>query len=359
MQRQCTKLDFTGQDIYVGIDVHKKSWKVSIMLEELTHKTFSQEPDAKQLGNYLKKNFPGGNYQSAYEAGFCGFSVHRDLYNEGLRNIVVNPSDIPTTHKDRKQKDDKRDSRKIARSLRNSELSEIYVPTPEIEELRSLLKCRADMVKEINRNKNRIKSILFYYGIPIPEKLQPGSKHFSKAYINWLESLNFKTWQGKHSLNTYVGIVKTLRNKLLDLNRQIRKTAKQENYKQDYNTLVSVPGISMITAMNYIAEIVDVKRFRNNDHLCSFVGFIPSTNSSGENEKTGSVTSRSNGYLRSLLIESAWVAARTDPALSMAYHKLCKRMKPSKAIIRTAKKLLCRTRSLLINKQKYEYGIVK
>ena len=54
-----TKVDFTGQEIYVGLDTGKKSWKVFILTEELEHKTFSQAPEPGVLVSYLRKNFPG------------------------------------------------------------------------------------------------------------------------------------------------------------------------------------------------------------------------------------------------------------------------------------------------------------
>jgi transposase len=117
MEAQVKKIDFTGQNIYAGFDVHKKSWKVTIMAEDTFYKTFTQPPNPEVLYNYLKSNFPGGNYHSAYEAGFCGFWIHDKLTSLGVRSIVVNPADIPTTDKERVQKEDKRDSRKIARSL--------------------------------------------------------------------------------------------------------------------------------------------------------------------------------------------------------------------------------------------------
>ena len=114
MQKQNYKLNFTGQDIYAGIDAHLKSWKITIMVQGIPCKTFSQNPDADIFKKYLSKNYPNGNYHSAYEAGFCGFSPHRELINQGIDNIVINPADVPTTDKERKQKEDKRDSRKIA-----------------------------------------------------------------------------------------------------------------------------------------------------------------------------------------------------------------------------------------------------
>ena len=73
MQVQRNTLNFEGQKIFVGIDVHKKDWKVSIRSKELTYKIFTQDPSAKDLVTHLYRNFPGAEYYSAYEAGFSGF----------------------------------------------------------------------------------------------------------------------------------------------------------------------------------------------------------------------------------------------------------------------------------------------
>ena len=83
MQTQSNKINFNGQSIYVGIDVHLKSWKVTIMTEKLNHKTFSQNPNPELLCQYLTRNFPGGQYYSAYEAGFCGYWIHNKLTSLG------------------------------------------------------------------------------------------------------------------------------------------------------------------------------------------------------------------------------------------------------------------------------------
>ena len=82
--RNTDRLDFTGDRIYVGIDVHKKQWNVSIMGANKEHKTFVQPPDATKLGNYLRVNFPNADYYSVYEAGFSGFWAHEALQKEGL-----------------------------------------------------------------------------------------------------------------------------------------------------------------------------------------------------------------------------------------------------------------------------------
>ena len=67
---QINKLDFKGQNIYIGIDVHLKSWSVTVL------KKFSQDPQTEALHKFLTSNYPGANYYSVYEAGFCGFWIH-------------------------------------------------------------------------------------------------------------------------------------------------------------------------------------------------------------------------------------------------------------------------------------------
>ena len=98
MQTQVTKkIDFTGKNLFIGLDVHKKSWSVTILVEGIEHRTFTQPPDPMALYNYLQRMFPGGSYNSAYEAGFCGYGIHRELNSLGIKNIVINKNDPTLT----------------------------------------------------------------------------------------------------------------------------------------------------------------------------------------------------------------------------------------------------------------------
>ena len=115
----------------------------------------------------------------------------------------------------------------------------------------------------------------------------------------------------------------------------------------------------LIMSMTLITELENIERFGTIDKLCSYVGLVPRTNSSGENEKTGRITPRSNRQLRSMIIESAWIAIRHDPALMMKYGELVKMMDAPKAIVNIAKKLLSRIKHVLVNKTPYVKGVVK
>jgi transposase len=359
MQTQGTKLDFSGQDIYAGIDAHLKNWKITIMIGGIQCKTFSQNADPRILKNYLHKNYPGGNYFSAYEAGFCGLYPHRELIKQGIHNMVINPADIPTTDKEKKQKEDRRDSKKIVRSLYNNEVNPIHIPTMEIEGLRTLVRYRKTLVKDINRYKNRTKSLLYYYGIQIPFDLENPSKIWSKRFTSWLKEIQLSTEHANYTLKNIIEIVEDLRIKLLAVNRQLRKIEKDSQHTHKIKLVRSVPGIGSVTAWTIITELNDIQRFKKFDRLCSYAGFVPSTHSSGEKDVVGKITPRSNRQLRTMLIESAWIAIRQDPALMMKYQQLRQRMDSNKAIVRIAKKLLGRIRHVLLNNEPYERGRVQ
>jgi transposase len=176
MQRQRKELNFKGENIYVGIDVHLKSWYVSILTEHIEHKRFRQDPQAEILAKYLHTHFPGGSYYSVYEAGFSGFSAHYKLTALGIKNIVVNAADVPTSHKEQEQKSDPVDASKLARSLRNGELRCIHIHRPETLRDRSLLRTRSSLVKDMTRIKNRIKGMLYYYGVSVPSEFASKGK---------------------------------------------------------------------------------------------------------------------------------------------------------------------------------------
>ncbi len=359
MQEKINENSFSGQSIYVGIDAHLKSWKLTVMSEHLTLKSFSAPPDCNKLGGYLRSHYPGAIFYSAYEAGFSGFWLHRQLLNLGIKSIVVNPADIPTTDKERKQKEDVRDSHKIAQSLRAGQLRGIYVPSEKTQHDRSLLRTRDALVKDLRRSKHRVKSLLYFEGIDYPDKFSSNKTHWSKVFIEWLDSISFANETGKASLNVHLESVRSLRTILLKVNRQLRELSRSTDYKHSVELLVSVPGIGWLTAIKLLTEIGTLDRFARFDQLCSFVGLVPSTRSSGEHDVTAGITPRSNSTLRAALIESAWIAVRNDPALLVAFQKICNRMPANRAIVRIAKKLLSRIVYVLRSNIKYEKNVVR
>ena len=229
----------------------------------------------------------------------------------------------------------------------------------DIEGLRSMVRYRGALVKETSRYKNRAKSFLYYNGIEIPVELSRGPAHWSKRYSQWLQGLEFGPGYSRQVLTQIMGTVEHLRKKLLGANRNFRQLEKDSEYPELVILPRTVPGVALITAMTIITELDNIGRFKNIDRLCSYVGLAPRTNPSGENDRTGGTTPRSNRQLRSMIIESAWTAIRHGPALMMKYGEMVKRMDADKAIVNIAKKLLSRIKHVLVNKGPYVKGVVK
>ena len=351
---QSTKFSFDGEDIFVGIDTHKKNWRVALYHHETALKSFTQEPKPAVLVNYLNRNYPGANYHCAYEAGFCGFWIQKELVQNGINCIVVNPADVPTSHKDKEFKTDPRDCKKIARSLRSNLLEPIYVPTDNGIEERHIVRLYHDMSGNYTRYKNKVKSILNFYGVEYPDEFKDCNNHWSHNFYTWLGSLKLTSDSGTWTLQFYVGECLKAKETKKQALKKVRELSKTPKYSRNVELLRSIPGIGLITAMQFLTEIEDINRFRNLDQLCSYIGLIPTTNSSGEKERVGEITKRGNKILKGAIVESAWMSIRKDPPLLYAYLQLKKRMDGNKAIIRIARKLLSRILFVLVQKKKYE-----
>lgn len=347
------KLSFKGQNIYIGIDIHLKSWSVTILSSSATLKKFCQNPIPSDLYKFLAKNYPEAEYFSVYEAGYSGFWIDEQLKLLGINNIVVNPSDVPTMTKEKLHKTDAVDSNKLARALRSGELSGIYVPNRNALEQRSLIRLRGSIVKDLTRDKNRIKALLRFYGIEFPKLFERPNTHWSKRFIIWLQGLELYTESGKRTLDFYIEKAEYQRRLLLQETRALRNLSRSEYFASNMYLITSVPGIGATIGLSLLAEIDNISRFRNADALAAYIGLIPMCHSSGEHEYTGNITFRSHKALRWQLVEAAWKAIAKDPAMTLAYETYKQRMSANKAIVKIARKLVNRIFFVLKRKQPY------
>ena len=360
MQTKVNEKLFDGQSIYVGIDCHKKNWTVTILGEQYEHKTMSQNPDPDILASYLRRNFPGAEYYAVYEAGFNGFYPCRRLKHLGINCNVIHAADVPTRNKERIQKMDPVDSRKLARSLRSKEFEAIHVPEPSLEADRALVRQRFRVMKDVTRTKARVRSLLFQFNINVPDRFTLSqTRSWSKIYMNWLKELQVEHQSLKQTLDNYIRIGELQRKELLSVNRQVRSLSQTDVYRFNYNLLISIPGIGFLTAMTFLVQIGDIRRFERLDDLCDYIGLVPMMHGSGDKMYTGKLINRGRKELKIMIIEAAWEAVRLDPALMAKFNELTRRMNKNKAIIRIARKLVSRMRSVLMAREPYKLGIIE
>ena len=330
MRKQYSTVSFKGQVVYVGIDVHKKQWTVAIRHCGRMSEAFSMDPAPEKLAEHLKKNYPDAEYRSVYEAGFSGFEAHRTLCRLGVQNIVINPADVPTSGKEREKKNDNIDCRKLARELENGSLEPIYVPTPENLKLRNLKRREDQLVQNLTRVKNRIKGHLNFNGI---------------KFISWAGgSLKIMEKEAQkredYTLLSDLRELRFLREEKLRVVRDEQKCLKELKRERIQENIQSVPGIGFRTAVALQAELWDMKRFKTDDHLNSFVGLAPHMFGSGEDVivKCGN---RKKKQLHYLMVEAAWRAVRHNLEYKARYGALVGRgMNSKKAIVVIARKLM-------------------
>lgn len=356
MQDKVKQLAFGGMPLFCGIDVHKKSWRVNIRNADFELENYSQDPKPEDLLRHLEKNYPGANYQIAYEAGFCGFGIERLFNKWAIPCMVVNPADVPSSDKDRRRKQDRVDARKISRQLSENHMEGIYVPEPWMEHARSLVRERARIVRDQTRCKNRIWHLLMFSGLEA--EIGEQKKYWRRAFIEQLRKLPCGDSALRSTLDIALEEYLQIRQSLNNITRAVRALSREPRLLPVQEILQSIDGIGLINAMIIHTEIQDMRRFKLFDHLCSYAGIIPDTGSSGDKEVIKGITHRSNKYLREALVESSWIIIRKDPAMLMKYRSYCSRMNENKAIIKIAKHLLSRIRYLWLNGVKYEKGIV-
>jgi len=343
--------DFTGENFYIGLDVHKKSWSVTVRTSNLEVGHFSQTPDPKALYSYLNKKFPSGSYYSAYEAGFSGTSAHTALCKLGIQNIIVHAGDIPNTDKEKKNKTDVHDSRSIAKYLEKGLLKPIHVLTESQQELRSFYRLREMQIADQTRALNRLKGYLNFVGINMPSDM-PDNRRITNKQLEWLEKQAMNTPTGKACLQQYIQDYRDQRSRVTEVTKALRNFI-IESYSEAYENLMSVPGIGSIIAIALIAEIGDFNRFETPGEYCSYLGMIPWDHSSGDSTKTFGVQPRCNKHLRPLLVEAAWMAIRKDPGLLFYYKKHASKNNKH-AIMKVARKIALIAKGVVTNNKRFD-----
>lgn len=215
---------------------------------------------------------------------------------------------------------------------------------------------RYAFVKKQTRCRNQIKALLYFYGISVPDGI--GERYWSKRFTTWLNEVKTLHQCGTEAIQSLLKELTWLREVITSLNRKIKILSKDATYQKRVQLLMKIPGISTLTAMVILTELITIHRFPAIDQLACYFGLVPGEHSTGDKTIITGLSSRRNPFLRTLIIESSWIAVRRDPALMQAFENLCKRMPKSKAIIRIARKLLNRIRYVLKHLQPYRICVV-
>lgn len=339
-----------GETIFVGIDMHKRNWHITLRTQDT--ELFSAnipgtwEELRKVLGRYA-----GHPVKAVYEAGCFGFWLHDRLTSYGAECTVTPPSLIPQESGNR-VKTDRRDSRRLAFFLAKAMLKEVWVPSPREREQRQVARRRRQLIGDRVRTQNRIKAELKLYGIELPEP----TGRWSKLYVENLRRLRFDSRWMQESFNQLLELYEFLSRQIDRQTKLLKELAQTEEYRERVSILCSVPGVGLIAAMELLLELQDVGRFRRAEQLAAYVGLTPSQHSSGETVRMGHITRSGKSSLRGTLVEAAWRVVARDASTRESYERLKQRAGAKRAIVAVARKLLLTWRRMLLDGRAYVTG---
>jgi transposase len=341
--------------LYIGIDVHKKSWTFHYQTDLFDGKTITQPANPKTLVEWVQKHYPKHEVTCAYEAGFSGYTAARLFQRQNWNVLVVNAADIPRSQKQNVVKTDKIDCRNICKQLKSNSLTSIKIPEEQRESFRSLFRERNNFVEGLRHVKLQIKSHLMYCGIVIPEEFD--NPNWSKNFLAWIKSQQLPFETGTEKINFLMKRFEFMHQELLSISNHLRAYARK-HYKKDYYLLMSVPGIGGIVAVSILAELGDLRKYNRIDDLASIIGLVPGIYSSGDTMVVKGITPRAKKLLRSYLIEASWQAVRFNPVLQQYYRSHYGKL-PNKIIVKVARKLLNRIHAVIKTETPYQIGVIK
>lgn len=265
------------------------------------------------------RRFIGGfpdptSLRTCYEAGPCGYELHRLLAQMKVPCEVIAPSLIPTRPGDR-VKTDRRDARHLVRQLRAGELISIRVPTRAEEAVRDLCRAREDAVEDLTRAKNRLGHFLLRNG-----RIFRDGSTWTLKHRSWLSAQHLEEPAAQTTLARYRAAVECREAELEAIEADMATHLQAEPFASSIRRLSAYRGIDRLGALVLQAEVCDWRRFSDREDAGAFCGLVPSEYSSGASVSRGSITRAGNVHLRRQLVESAW-AYRSGPSIGLALRR--------------------------------------
>lgn len=290
--------------LFVGLDVHKDS--IAVAHAEggradppvFVGAIGSRQADLNQLLRRLQGK--ASTLTFAYEAGPCGYGLHRYLTGKGFACQVIAPSLIPRKSGD-KVKTDRRDAVTLARLLRSGDLTAVYVPSVEDEAIRDLCRARDAARVTLKDAKLRLKAFLLRLGLHYV-----GRADWTAAHRRYLAKVVCPTPAQQIVFQEAIRAVDEQVDRLQRLEAELRDLAPRWRLAPVVQALQALRGVQWLVAMTVVAELGDLTRFDNPRQLAAYVGLIPSEYSSGSARRQGGITKAGNGRARRALIEAAW-----------------------------------------------------
>jgi transposase len=291
-------------EVYVGLDTSKL--KISVALAEA-----GRAGEVRFLGDidstphaveHLVRKLARRHRRLAfaYEAGPTGYGLQRQIAALGHDCVVVAPSLIPKRPGER-VKTNRRDALALAKLHRAGELTPVWVPDPGHEAIRELVRAREAAMEDLRAKRQHLQSFLLRHG-----RVFTGRSAWTRAHTRWLCELRFDHPAQHLVLAEYRQAIADAETRLARLTEQVSELVPSWSMAPVIAAYQAMRGVAFLTAVTFVAEIGDVRRFDSPRQLMAYLGLVPSESSTGEQIRRGGITKAGNGRARRVLIEGAW-----------------------------------------------------
>lgn len=330
----------------IGIDVHRDFCEIAIAEGGFVRSAgrVATRPEALNL---LGQSLVDTD-EVAIEATSNAVAIARILEPHVRRVVLVNPKAV--RENTRRAKTDRIDAKMLAQLVAVGFLDAVWTPDDATQTRRRLITRRCALVRARTRAKNQIHAIL---GRNLLER-PPMSDLFGRKGREWLaEQVVALPIDERLSVEAGVRQVDFLSGEIDQLDQILGADAVSD---QDALRLMTLPGVSMVTAIALMAAIGDIKRFPTPRKLVAYLGLDPRVRQSGsEPAKHGRISKQGAGEIRGLLVEAAWHAARTPGPLHGFHQRVALRRGSKIATVATARKLVVIVWHLLSHGQEYAF----
>ncbi len=283
---------------WVGLDVHAAKVVAAIADSQ------SGELEVQRMGGRTERvaefcaALPGP-VRVAYEAGPTGFGLARALTTRGIQCTVAAPGKIERPAQDR-VKTDRRDAERLVRLLMIGGLHAVRVPTPAEEAMRDLVRAREDVRGDLMRARHRVGKLLLRHDLRFE------GNNWTQRHLDWLGRVELPEPVAQSVLLDGIGAIDALLVRRESLESQMAALVEGSPWERQVAHLRCLRGIDTLSALGLCAEVGDFERFARPAQLMSYLGLVPSENSSGERRRQGAITKSGSRHARRLLVEAAW-----------------------------------------------------
>jgi transposase len=314
----------------IGVDYHPSFQQIAFLVEE------TGEYEERQLNHsegeaerfYRDLHARGMHVRVGMEA--TGFSrwFERLLAELDFELWMGDPAEIKAKRV-KKQKYDREDARLLLRLMRENNFPKIWVPNPENRDLRQLLWHRHRLVQMRTRIMNQLQALAMNEGKRWKKKL------WSARGRTELEKLPLAPWASRRR-RELLELLDRMDPSIEELSKAVEREARK---RPDVLRLMTHPGVGALTALTFVLIIGTTERFQRGKQIGTYVGMIPSEDSSAGKQRLGHISKQGNSLLRFLLVEAAQAAARTNPHWRRRYMHLAMRRHKSIAKVAMGRRL--------------------